>query len=192
MPTIIEVTGIERPGRNHKGRKIEPLTGKSLLPLTLGQTNRIHGEDEPIGYELLGNKALYKGDYKIVLNRGPVGDNSWHLYMAALSSLPRNLADELVRLESGNERLAEERKSEREKVLDNIHGLLVRASKMSRNITMMNCDDPLIMRFPHLWPARCYVDLAVGSARDLAAEGEHEKALERYLDGFAMIKGALQ
>jgi len=80
VPTILEITGIKHPGRNYRGRKIEPLTGKSLLPLTLGQTNKIHREDEPIGYELLGNKALYKGDYKIVINRGPVGDNSWHLY----------------------------------------------------------------------------------------------------------------
>lgn len=80
VPTILEISGTKHPGRNYKGRKIEPLTGKSLVPLTLGQTDRVHREDEPIGYELLGNKALYKGDYKIVLNRGPVGDNSWHLY----------------------------------------------------------------------------------------------------------------
>ncbi len=81
MPTILEVTGIKHPGRNYKGRKIEPLTGKSLLPLTLGQANRVYKADEPIGYELLGNKALYKGDYKVVFNRDPyVGDSSWHLY----------------------------------------------------------------------------------------------------------------
>jgi arylsulfatase/uncharacterized sulfatase len=27
-----------------------------------------------------GNSALFQGDYKIVLNIPPVGDNEWHLY----------------------------------------------------------------------------------------------------------------
>jgi arylsulfatase/uncharacterized sulfatase len=80
MPTILDITGVTHPGRNYKGRKIEPLTGKGLLALTMGRTHRVHGEDEFIGYELVGNKALFKGDYKIVFNRGPVGDDTWHLY----------------------------------------------------------------------------------------------------------------
>ena len=83
MPTILDITGVKHPGKNYKGRRIEPLTGKGLLALSLGQTNRVHGDDESIGYELVGNKALFKGDYKLVLNRGPVGDGTWHLYNIA-------------------------------------------------------------------------------------------------------------
>ncbi len=40
----------------------------------------MHEESVSIGYELGGNSALFKGDYKIVIN--PVGQNDtdWHLF----------------------------------------------------------------------------------------------------------------
>ena len=51
----------------------------TILKLT-GVTDRVYGESESIGYELAGNAALFQGDYKIVRNRPPVGDDLWHLY----------------------------------------------------------------------------------------------------------------
>jgi hypothetical protein len=39
-----------------------------------------HPSDEAMGYELSGNRALFKGDLKLVLNLPPVGDGLWHLY----------------------------------------------------------------------------------------------------------------
>jgi hypothetical protein len=54
--------------------------GRSLLPLVQGQVERVYFESDTIGYELGGNAALFQGDYKIVLNIPPVGDNEWHLY----------------------------------------------------------------------------------------------------------------
>jgi arylsulfatase/uncharacterized sulfatase len=56
------------------------MIGRSLVPLINGEQDRIYGADELIGYELGGNSALFQGDYKIVLNRGPVGDGQWYLY----------------------------------------------------------------------------------------------------------------
>jgi hypothetical protein len=41
---------------------------------------RVRTADEPIGYELAGNRALFKGDLKLVLNSAPIGDGQWHLY----------------------------------------------------------------------------------------------------------------
>ncbi len=84
-PTILEFAGVEAPqprfgALRYAGRKIEPIVGRSLVPLITGETARVYGEDEPIGYELGGNSALFQGDYKIVLNRGPVGDGKWYLY----------------------------------------------------------------------------------------------------------------
>jgi arylsulfatase/uncharacterized sulfatase len=79
-PTILELTGGEAPGARCAGRAVEPMIGRSLVPLIEGRAERIYGADEPIGYELGGNAALFQGDYKIVLNRGPVGDGEWHLY----------------------------------------------------------------------------------------------------------------
>jgi arylsulfatase/uncharacterized sulfatase len=50
------------------------------MPLIRGDVDRVYAEDEAIGYEVGGNAALFRGDHKIVMNRGPVGDSKWHLY----------------------------------------------------------------------------------------------------------------
>ncbi|WP_109354536.1 arylsulfatase [Sphingorhabdus sp. EL138] len=84
-PTILELAGVEKlqprfGTLRYGGRKVEPMIGRSLVPLINGEQDRIYGADELIGYELGGNSALFQGDYKIVLNRGPVGDGQWYLY----------------------------------------------------------------------------------------------------------------
>ena len=58
----------------------EPITGKNLRPLLQGTREDVRTENDVIGYELGGNAALFKGDYKIVLNRSPVGDDTWRLF----------------------------------------------------------------------------------------------------------------
>ncbi len=78
--TILELAGMTPPQGEYQGRRVEPMIGKSLLPLTNGDADRVYSEDETVGYELSGNAALFQGDYKIVLNRGPVGDSQWHLF----------------------------------------------------------------------------------------------------------------
>ena len=45
-----------------------------------GATQQIHAPSEPIGYELGGSSALFKGDYKIVINRLEQNETEWHLY----------------------------------------------------------------------------------------------------------------
>ena len=79
-PTILEIAGVNPHKGNYKGRRVEPMIGKSLSPLVKGEADRVYHEDETIGYELTGHAALFKGDYKIVKNRGPVGDDAWHLF----------------------------------------------------------------------------------------------------------------
>ena len=79
-PTILELAGVAHPGNSYKGREVEPTIGKSLSPLLEGKVKQVHAKDENVGYELSGNAALFRGDYKLVRNRGPVGDNQWHLF----------------------------------------------------------------------------------------------------------------
>ena len=79
-PTILELTGVKPPRAYYGGRAVEPMTGRSLLPLAVGEVDRVYAETESIGYELAGNAALFRGDYKLVRNYLPVGDNRWHLY----------------------------------------------------------------------------------------------------------------
>jgi arylsulfatase len=79
-PTILELTGVNPPSGRFGGRPVEPIVGRSLLPLVRGEVQRVYSPTDTIGYELGGNAALFQGDYKIVLNIPPVGDNEWHLY----------------------------------------------------------------------------------------------------------------
>tara|TARA_R110001592_G_scaffold363393_2_gene687363 strand:+ start:19327 stop:21099 length:1773 start_codon:yes stop_codon:yes gene_type:complete len=82
-PTILELSGVQPPGRYFGGHPVEPMTGRSLLPLAVGEVDRVYAETESVGYELAGNAALFQGDYKLVRNYLPVGDNRWHLYNIA-------------------------------------------------------------------------------------------------------------
>ena len=78
--TILEIANVDPPANRYGGRPIESMTGRSLLPLIHGQVERVYSETDVIGYELGGNAALFQGDYKIVLNDAPAGDDKWHLY----------------------------------------------------------------------------------------------------------------
>ena len=80
VPTLLDLAQVANPGQMYPGKAIEPLTGRSLLPVLQNPLARVHASDEVIGYELAGNMALYKGDLKIVKNSSPMGDGQWHLH----------------------------------------------------------------------------------------------------------------
>lgn len=80
VPTLLDLAQVPKPGESYQGRTIEPLQGASLLPVLLGTAQRVHAADKPIGYELSGNLALFKGDLKLVKNSTPLGDGQWRLF----------------------------------------------------------------------------------------------------------------
>ena len=79
-PTILELTSTPAPTEFYGGRRIAPMIGRSLAALSREQVAQVYTETDYIGYELGGNAALFQGPYKIVKNRGPVGDSEWHLF----------------------------------------------------------------------------------------------------------------
>lgn len=80
VPTLLEVAGVPAHNGEYQGRAVEPLIGSSLMPVLQGTAERVHPEDQAIGYELSGSAALFKGDYKLVKSLKPVGNEQWHLY----------------------------------------------------------------------------------------------------------------
>ena len=80
VPTLLEAVGIPNHQGNYQGTAVEPLIGRSMLPMLLGQVKNVHSADQPIGYELAGSAALFKGNYKLVKNIAPLGDGHWRLY----------------------------------------------------------------------------------------------------------------
>lgn len=77
-PTLIDLAGAAPVA----GR--EPFTGRSLSPLLSGAADRIYGSDEAIGFEMSGQSALYRGDYKLTRNMPPFGDRQWRLFNLAV------------------------------------------------------------------------------------------------------------
>jgi arylsulfatase A-like enzyme len=86
-PTILELAGVTAASANgaeaKDSVKLESIIGRSLLPLVSAEKSRVYSSEDTIGYEIGGNAALFQGDYKITYNRGPVGDNQWHLFNIA-------------------------------------------------------------------------------------------------------------
>lgn len=80
LPTLLAVARVPLPAGAYRGTAIESPTGRSLLPVLADPAARTRGADEPLGYELSGSKALFKGDLKLLLNLPPIGDGQWHLY----------------------------------------------------------------------------------------------------------------
>lgn len=79
LPTLTELARVPGHGGSWKGRAVEPVTGRSLVPMLRGGAASVHG-DAPLGYELSGNAALFRGDYKLVRNLAPTGDGQWRLF----------------------------------------------------------------------------------------------------------------
>jgi arylsulfatase len=79
-PTLYELAGAEHPSQKPNG-KIAPLQGKSLVPLLAGKSGSVRGERDWVGWELFGNRALRRGDWKILhLLRAAGGTGEWQLF----------------------------------------------------------------------------------------------------------------
>jgi arylsulfatase A-like enzyme len=79
-PTLLDIAGVAQPGNRYKGAAVEPMTGRSLLPVLQGTAAQAHAPNESVGYELSGNMAIFRGDLKLTRNMLPMGDGQWHLF----------------------------------------------------------------------------------------------------------------
>lgn len=79
-PTILGLLDIDNHNGNWKGEAMEPIVGSDFSEYLHGSAQQVHIASEPIGYELGGSSALFKGDYKIVINRFEQNEIEWHLY----------------------------------------------------------------------------------------------------------------
>ena len=137
-PTILSLTGVPAPGKRYGGRPVEAMIGRDLAPLLLNPADRVYGPGESVGYELAGHAALFQGDYKIVFNRGPLGDDQWRLFnIIEDPGESRDLASEMpARLQqmlSAYEQYARQNKvlpvapdfdNYRQLVVNTLHGML--------------------------------------------------------------------
>lgn len=78
-PTILEMAGSRHPGARYDDRELLPMNGRSALGALSGGDDSVHG-DAPVGWELYGNRALIRGDWKAVLTWPPEGNGEWQLF----------------------------------------------------------------------------------------------------------------
>jgi arylsulfatase A-like enzyme len=89
--TILDAAGVEHPGTSYKGRKVEPLRGHTMMKVLNGKSNFIYDNDTAVNWEMLGFRAVRKGDFKLVWLSIPFGNDDWQLY--DLSKDPAELND---------------------------------------------------------------------------------------------------
>lgn len=58
----------------------DEMDGRSLLPVLSGRRDVVHGENDPVGLEVAGNSALFRGRYKLTRNSLPHGDARWRVH----------------------------------------------------------------------------------------------------------------
>lgn len=76
LPTCLEIAGAKYPVTRH-GATIDPVEGKSLLPIFRGQTREPHAS---LYWEWSGNRAVRQGDWKLAWDNTV---NRWELYNLA-------------------------------------------------------------------------------------------------------------
>ncbi|SPJ31381.1 arylsulfatase [Falsiruegeria mediterranea] len=72
VPTMLDIAGLDPVAPDIRGR--------SLLPMLSGARAAVYGDDEAVGFEVSGNAALYRGNWKISRIPTPLGDGKWHMY----------------------------------------------------------------------------------------------------------------
>ena len=72
MVTICDIAAVKYP-ETYNGRQIQPLVGKSLMPIFSGLMREEH---EQLCWEHIGSVAIRKGDWKLVASR----NQPWELY----------------------------------------------------------------------------------------------------------------
>jgi arylsulfatase A-like enzyme len=78
-PTVLELAGAEHPG-TYRGRAVEPIRGRSLVPYLSGDGAAVHAAETGTGWELFGRRAIRQGDWKALYLPAPYGPGAWQLY----------------------------------------------------------------------------------------------------------------
>ena len=104
MPTVLELAGLDHPAE-FRGRKIQPLRGRSMLGLLDGTKKAIYGSTEFVGGEMGGGKWMRQGDFKAVMIPEPYGNGVWQLFDVAkdpgeTKDLSKGMPDKLEALKT--------------------------------------------------------------------------------------------
>jgi arylsulfatase len=79
MPTLLEIAGASYP-KTVQGRELPALFGKSWGPVLAGAAESPRTAEDVLAWELFGNRALRRGDWKLRWEYRSFGKGSWELF----------------------------------------------------------------------------------------------------------------
>ena len=82
MPTLLDVAGTEYPDSSD-GRPLPAMIGKSWSGVLSGDAESPRNDDDYMGWELFGNRAIRQGDWKLRWQFRPFGTGEWELFNLA-------------------------------------------------------------------------------------------------------------
>jgi len=81
LPTFLAVARAQPPGPTFRGMPVVSIEGASLLPMLTGEAVEAHPKGTVFGWELLGQRSIRQGDWKIVWDqRVPAPERRWQLF----------------------------------------------------------------------------------------------------------------
>jgi len=79
VPTLLQVADLKHP--SIADPKLAPVIGKSLIPVLSGDAASVRSDADWIGWELFGNRAIRKGDWKLLyILKEAGGTGEWQLF----------------------------------------------------------------------------------------------------------------
>ena len=88
MPTLLEVAGSSYPA-SVDGRPVPAMVGKSWSGVLSGDAESPRSDDDYMGWEIFGNRAIRQGDWKLRWQWRPFGTGEWELFNLATDSAER-------------------------------------------------------------------------------------------------------
>ena len=82
MPTLLEVAGTAYPD-SVDGRAMPAMVGKSWSGVLAGTSDSPRTDNDYMGWELFGNRAIRQGDWKLRWQWKPFGTEEWELFNLA-------------------------------------------------------------------------------------------------------------
>jgi arylsulfatase len=112
MPTILDLAGVTYPAE-FRGRKIEPIRGRSMVGLLDDTKKAVYRSNEFVGGEMGGGKWMRQGSFKAVMIPKPYGAGIWQLFNVAddpgeAQDLSKSMPDKLKTLQVAWDRYAKE------------------------------------------------------------------------------------
>lgn len=82
LPTVLELAGVPNPGSTYKGRDVEPISGRSILPVLEDRATGLRAPGETLIWEHGNHRYVIRDNWKLLWLSAPYGPTprAWSLF----------------------------------------------------------------------------------------------------------------